>query len=346
MLNVKRWVEPLIHFIIWLAGFIVVAVHVNNIGFLKRGHEGFLFTVILATLLNVGLFYTVALGLIPRYSPHKCRKRLFLYLLLALAGYTLLESVVDFYFMPTYYSSEKEPYFSQFMVALTSNLFILSIALGYGFTRVWLMGEKHQQELKSEKLSAELNYLKAQVNPHFLFNMLNLAFASATKSGDEFTADLIEKIASQLRYMLYDSNIEKVPVSMEIEHINGFISLQKLRMSSEMPVNIIYQTQGDFDSNFIAPLLLIPFIENAFKYGKSFDDPSQIEIRVECINNTLELKVVNPIKMRINHVDKNSSGIGLENVRKRLALIYPGMHNLEINEKQGMFNVYLQIQLN
>lgn len=345
-MSIKRWVEPTIHIIIWTICFVLVASYVNTLGYIKRGNGTFIYPVIMGTAINVVLFYLTVFFVIPKYCSRKCWMRLLLSLLIVLLSLTILESVLDFFLFPYYYSAKRESYLSQVFITLVINLFILALALGYGFIRVWIMGEKQQQELKSEKLSAELNYLKAQVNPHFLFNMLNLAFASATKSGDEFTADLIEKIASQMRYMLYDSNVEKVLVSKEIDHIDSFISLQKLRISKEMPVAIRYHTEGDFDSNSIAPLLLIPFIENAFKHGLSFNEPTEISIGISCYNNALELSVVNPIKTRTNSIDKKNSGIGLENVRKRLELIYPGKHTISIKEKNGKFNVNLQIQLN
>lgn len=346
MWKVKNWAEPLIHFSIWLAGFILVAVYVNNIGNIRRGDVGFIYTIVAGTLFNIAIFYIASLVLIPRYRLRKYRKFLFTFLLLLLLGLSLLETSLDYFFLSNYYSSENELYISQFIVILMPNMFFLAIAIGYGFILIGRKEEQKQQELKSEKLSAELNYLKAQVNPHFLFNMLNLAFASATKKGDEFTADLIEKIASQMRYMLYDSNVDKVAVSKEIEHIQDFISLQKLRLSSDMPVIINYQTRGNFNFNTIAPLLLIPFVENTFKHGLTFDEPTEITIDLSCFNNVLELRLANPIRPRKNFLDHKNSGIGLENVKKRLQLIYPNMHSLEISEKNAMFNVFLKIQLN
>jgi LytS/YehU family sensor histidine kinase len=118
-------------------------------------------------------------------------------------------------------------------------------------------------------------------------------------------------------------------------------------MSREMPVTVKYQTQGDFDSNIIAPLLLIPFVENAFKHGLRFDEPTEISIAISCFSNALELTVLNSIKPRaITQIEENASGIGLNNVRKRLALIYPDKHTISITNKNGKFNVHLQIQLN
>jgi sensor histidine kinase YesM len=347
MTNVKRWVEVAIHVIIWLIGFYLVANYVNSLGYIKRGNGFFIYPVVLGTFVNIFLFYLVVFILIPKYSSRKFWKQLLLYLLFLLAVLTLVESLIDYYLLPNYYSSIKEPYSSQVFITLIINIFFLALALGYGFTRVWIKSEQQRHNIKSERLSAELNYLKAQVNPHFLFNMLNLAFASSNKHGDEFTADLIEKIASQMRYMLYDSNVDKVTVMKEIEYINDFISLQKLRMSNEMPVTVSYKTHGDFHLNSIAPLLLIPFIENAFKHGLSFNETSEISITITCKNNVLTLNVLNSIITRSTvHLEGNASGFGLKNVRKRLALIYPDKHSISVSIENEKFIVHLQIQLN
>jgi len=345
MTKIKRLIEPAIHVIIWLSGFLLVAGYVNTLGYIKRGTGNFIYPVAMGTIINMVLFYSVSLWLIPRAGSRKYRVRFVASLLAVLLALTITESLLDFFLFPVYYSSHEESYLSQFFVTLAINIFILALALAYGFTRVWLKGEKQRQELKSEKLAAELNYLKAQVNPHFLFNMLNLAFASATKNGDDFTADLIEKIASQMRYMLYESNVDKVLLSKETEHIESYISLQKLRISDEMPVTVRFKCEGDFSSDSIAPLLIIPFIENAFKHGLSFDEPSLISIGISCSESILSLEVSNPVKRRKEQPDKKSSGIGLENVRKRLAILYPGKHSLAISEDAGIYNVRLQITL-
>jgi len=341
----RKYIEPLIHSLIWLAGFILVAGFVQNIGYIKRDLGNFIYPVTVGTLINVALFYTVSFWLIGRYCKKSNWKRLTLYMVLLLFGATFAESILDFFLFPVYYSSQEESYFSQFIITIIINIFIMALALGYGFIRVWVLGERQKQELKSEKLSAELNYLKNQVNPHVLFNMLNMAYSSASKSGDEKTADIIEKIASQMRYMLYDSNVDKIALSKEIEHINGYVALQKMRISSEMPVKVIYTISGDIDNSSIAPLLLVPFVENAFKYGVSFKPGTEIIIELKCSESELHLFVSNSIRSDNSPKDKRSSGIGLENVGKRLKLLYPQKHKLEILENGEKFIVNLTLNL-
>ncbi|WP_321308099.1 histidine kinase [Marinifilum fragile] len=346
MLLKKRHLEPSLHLLIWITGLFIALYNINNIGFLKRGMDIYSLAVVIGTFFNIVLFYFVSLYLIPKFNAKGLRRELIFYLIIVTIVLSIGESLIDYFLMPSIYSSEEEPLIAQFIVILVFHIFILALALSYGLTKEWIKKEKKQQSLKAEKLSAELNYLKAQVNPHFLFNMMNIAFASATKNGDEYTANIIEMISSQLRYMLYESNFEKVSVQKEIDHINSYIKIQKLRISDDMPVKINYQTNGDFSSNSVAPLLLIPFIENAFKHGLHYNAETNINILISCQNHQLKLMVSNPVSVNKNNVNNSSSGIGLENVKKRLDLIYPNKHKLQIKEQKEKYSISLNLMLN
>ena len=338
--------EYIIHSIIWIAGLIIVAGSVQTIGNVRRDMGEIFFPVALGTIFSILLFYIVSNKLIGLYTIKRSGYLFFGQIILTLLGLTVIETILDYTLFPAYYSTEIESLYSQFVVTLIFNLFILAIALGYGFIKKWLQSERQKQELKSQKLSAELNFLKAQVNPHVLFNMLNMAYSSATTYGDERTADIIEKTSSQLRYVLYDSNIDKVSIRKEIDHIEGFVALQKMRISADMPVKISLETITDNENYQISPLLLIPFIENAFKYGISFNRPTEINISIKCKNNTLQLFVSNPIITdNRSHRADGFSGIGLENVRKRLSILYPSNHNLSISNDGEIFIVNLSLNL-
>jgi len=340
----RKYLEPALHTLVWTAGFILIAGFVNNIGVIKRDAGNFIYPIIVGTLINIALFYTVSFYFIPENSIKNNWKKFSLFMLLLLFVTTLTESALDYSLFPVYYSSNEETFVSQFVVTLIINIFILALALGYGFIRVWVKAEKQKQSLKSEKLSAELNFLKAQVNPHVLFNMLNMAFSSATQNRDERTADIIEKIASQMRYMLYESNVSQVALTKEIEHIDGYISLQMMRISPEIPVKVKWKVTGEIETYSIAPLLLIPFIENAFKFGVSYNEHSEITIDIICDNGILTLKTSNFTRKSVSIRDTNS-GIGLENVKKRLELLYPGKHLLEISDSGNLFIVNLTLCL-
>ena len=345
-MNLRRYKEFIAHLVIWLAGFVIVASSVKTIGNVKREMGDFILPVLAGTFFNIILFYTVSFYLISRYRIRKSISVFICELLITFFGLTTLEAITDYLLFPAYYSTEIESLFSQFIVTLIFNLFILAIALGYGFIKMWIITERQKQELETQKLAAELDFLKAQINPHVLFNMLNMAYSSATTYGDERTADIIEKTSSQLRYVLYDSNTKKVPLRKEISHIEDFIALQKMRISSETPLNVTLEINVDSENYEISPLLLIPFIENAFKYGISLSKQSEIKIIIKCIDGKLQLHVSNPVILNNEKYGKEkSSGIGLENVRKRLNMLYPSKHLLEIRNEGKRFIVNLSLNL-
>jgi two-component system LytT family sensor kinase len=342
----KKWIEPALHTFIWVSGFILVASGIKTIGVFHKADGSFLYPLVTGSMINIALFYLSALTLIPKFSIDRKAVSFFLQLCGLLIGLTLLETLLDYAFFTTLFSSAEESFSSQLLINFALNVIILSIALAYGFTKNWLRNERLKQKLKEEKLNAELNFLKAQINPHFLFNVLNMAFSSATGNGDDKTAGIIEKLASLMRYMLYESNAEKVELTKEINYINDYINLQKLRLSSDIPVNVSFGVSGNIEKTMIAPLILIPFVENAFKYGIKFDRESCIDINLEVKESKMTFLVTNSLFSGHDQVSTTNSGIGLENVRKRLSLIYPGRHLLLISDSGQLFSVRLEITIN
>ena len=201
------------------------------------------------------------------------------------------------------------------------------------------------QEMEARQLKAELNLLKSQVNPHFLFNTLNNLFSIAQKNDDNETADGLLKLSQLMRYMIYESNVELVSLEKEITYIKNFIELQKLRFDNQELLNVNLQITDNFKSIFICPMILIPFIENAFKHGLSTEDHNKIDITLEIENKTLNLKVKNTISNLKNGTDKKNSGIGLDNVKRRLKLVYPNRYDLSINSDNKFFYIDLKIEL-
>lgn len=326
----KKYIEPIIHTLIWLTGFILIILWVKTIGPFRKSDGTLFYPVIFGTLINVVLFYTSAFVLIPQYSKNRKTIRFILSIIILVIVITSFETIIDYLCFIIYYSSEKESFLTQYLSNLFLNIVILVLSLGYGLTKNWIKNEKSNLQLKEEKLSAELDFLKAQLNPHFLFNVLNMAFSSATSSGDERTADMIEKLASLMRYMLYDSNVEKIELSKEIDYIENYINLQKMRLSEDLPVKINFQVFGDTNRNKIAPLILIPFVENAFKYGVKLGEKSDINIELNINDDELLFTVDNVIFNTRNNLENKNSGLGLKNVKKRLTILYPDKHQLNI----------------
>ena len=203
----------------------------------------------------------------------------------------------------------------------------------------WYKNEEQKKEMSAEKLTSELAFLKSQINPHFLFNNLNNICSLARKKSDD-TENAIIKLSHIMRYMLQDSKNEKVTLDNEVEYLQNYIELQRLRISDQ--VHIELKTEGEIAMIQIEPLLLIPFIENAFKHGISYQEEAAIRIFLKVDPDQLLLQVENTI-FRNRDTDGTSSGIGLKNVMRRLELLYPGQHELTINEEGSTYQVKLYI---
>ncbi|MDB5273367.1 MAG: Histidine kinase [Chitinophagaceae bacterium] len=224
---------------------------------------------------------------------------------------------------------------------LVSSLMVFGISTSLRTINEYRKKEKVQKETENEKLNSELAFLKSQINPHFLFNTLNNLYSLA-HSRSEKTAGAIIKLSELMRYMLEDTGGKKVQLHKELEYIKNYLELQRLRLDESVKVEL--SMEGDFHNKNIEPLLLIPFIENAFKHGISYLDNSFIRIELISNDNQLILKVENSISHQ--KADKDEvSGIGLKNVKKRLELLYPSAHQLKINQNESKYIVKLTIDL-
>ena len=194
----------------------------------------------------------------------------------------------------------------------------------------------------SEK-TAELSLLKSQINPHFLFNSLNSIYGTAIVEQSPKTAEGIQKLSEMMRFMLKENTQDKISLEKEINYIHNYIGLQRLRVEENENIQIDVSIEDACQAE-ITPMLLIPLIENAFKHGISLKDPSWIKIDLLCTNNVLCLEVKNSIhKKHFNQ--KDESGIGLENVKERLKLLYTEKHELEINSVEKQYFVRLKLTL-
>ena len=222
---------------------------------------------------------------------------------------------------------------------------ILTITTGLRYFRRGINQQYILQEMEAKQLNAELNLLKSQVNPHFLFNTLNNLFSIAQKNEDHTTADGLMKLSQLMRYMIYDSNVELVSLEKEITYIRNFIELQRLRFDNQDLLKVDFQITDNFKSTFICPIILIPFIENAFKHGLSTEEHNKIDIAIGIENKILNLKVKNTINTIKTGTNGKNSGIGLDNVKRRLKIIYPDRHDLTISSDSEYFYVDLKIEL-
>jgi len=229
-------------------------------------------------------------------------------------------------------------------VILFAFLVILGISIAYFFLNAWAKSELIQTRLQANQLSTEIKFLKSQINPHFLFNTLNNLFSMAQAKGNDELADGISKLSGMMRYMLYDSNEEIVPLSKEIIYLEECITLNKLRYADE-EVNVTFDHAGQTTDISIAPMLFIPFVENAFKHGVAIGQTAAIQIAIAVSGKQLIFTCVNTDYSPIKKMGMEISGIGLENIQRRLQLVYPGKHRLTIKNEEGKFMVKLEIDL-
>jgi hypothetical protein len=198
-------------------------------------------------------------------------------------------------------------------------LFVLACSTAYQLIRERLKAQRLRKERENENLRTELSFLRSQVSPHFMFNILNNMVALARKRSEELEPSLI-KLSRLLRYMLYETDEEKVPLEKEIEYLQAYIDLQSQRFGHHVKVKVDMKMEGD--GYVIEPMLLIPFVENAFKHGTGMIRDAQIDIRLEAANGALSFLVRNKFDPASAEIRDKTRGIGLPNVRRRLNLLY------------------------
>lgn len=198
------------------------------------------------------------------------------------------------------------------------------------------------KQTEKEKTDAELSYLKAQINPHFLFNTLNSIYSSAIEENADNTATAVVKLSGMMRYVISEAHHDYVPLEKEINYITDYIELQKIRLGNTM--NLQYHVTGNTTGKKMAPLILISFIENAFKHGVNPEEKSDIVIDIDINDSILQMLVTNA---KVKTVNSNTlkNNIGLENTKNRLQLLYPSKHDLAIKEDEKEFIVLLKINL-
>ncbi|MBB5396456.1 sensor histidine kinase [Mucilaginibacter sp. AK015] len=217
--------------------------------------------------------------------------------------------------------------------------------------RVYIVNQEKYLELSALKTAlgtsdATLQLLRSQINPHFLFNALNALYGTALVEGAARTSEGIQKLGDMMRFMLHENMRETIPLSRDIEYLRNYIDLQNLRIASSEGVTIKTEI-ADSDSRLqIVPMLLIPFIENAYKHGISFENPSFITINLQIKQDQLTLEVYNSRHGGTeNNPDNDQPGIGLNNVKQRLKLLYPEKHVLQIRETKEDFFIHLTLHL-
>jgi two-component system LytT family sensor kinase len=299
---------------------------------------------VLYGVINISLFYLNYLVLIPKLLNKKKYGLYFLTIVGAIVAYVLLKYGLNEFikeFIPARTRRTGPPRDMSFYIFTNVfvNILFVFFSIVLKLSVDWFVNERVHRDLENQRLSAELAFLKSQINPHFLFNSLNSIYSLAYQKSDT-TPDAILKLSEIMRYMLYECNDQKVDLSKELQYLQNFIDLQKLRFGDKAYID--FRVEGNVSNQKIVPLLLIAFIENAFKHGIANDETSPIKMLISVNKEHLQFIIQN--KKHKNNMDA-IGGIGLNNVRRRLDLLYPGNYNLEIRDEKDTYTSELSLVL-
>ncbi len=301
---------------------------------------GFIWVLSLMIIVLIGFYYLNANVLFPQLFLKRKRVNYFLIVIGILVLLFFIPVIVGAIIHPPQMEMDNHHPQPNFILATLVMFFIIFIASSWPLLlKQWFWLEGKNKAIEYEKTVTELSLLKSQINPHFLFNTLNNIYTLAITNSTQ-TPEAILKLSKLMRYLMNDSQQKSVPLSKEIEHLSQYIDLQKLRITEKVTIDFI--VEGDTSLKEIAPLILLPFVENAFKYGISAHNISTIQIQIIIRDNLVSLKVINPI-FRSNTILLEASGIGLANVKRRLDLLYENHHQLNITNDDDRFVVNLEI---
>lgn len=327
------------HILFWSLLFLVIF-------FANISQEYFLMSLLIsliAVLFYAAIAYTDYFILFPKYI----KDRKIVIHLLALASIALLITPIRTLFLfllangnpeaqTAYASNQTYLFFTHFIAGLYTTIYLIIMD--------WLQQQREKKELENQTLQSELKFLKSQINPHFLFNTLNSLYALTLKKSD-IAPEIVLRLSEMMRYMLYDCNEKEVKLDKEITYMENYLELEKLRHGDKINIKLVIE--GETQNDKIAPLLLIPFLENAFKHGVKYTSmPSFVRMNIEINNRLLIMKIENSkISAKPKIADKRSGGIGLVNVKRRLDILYPNNHILHIEDLPDIFTVNLRLNL-
>jgi len=347
-----RWER---HFLFWLAVFLY---HVVRVGMMMPSINSasairtlLNFSLAWGVLPNMFISYLVAYYLVPKYFNRQRYIAFVLSIILTmviLVVYAVIRNYLQI--APSLRSaiglSGSDVFFDNYRPAII-RLFgnpplICCLFLSIKILKNWHLEQVKSETLAKENANAELQLLKAQAHPHFLFNTLNNIYSFSLYQSPQ-AGRLVQKLSGMLDYMIHDCEEKLVPLEKELGLIQDYMGLEKVRYGERLDMQV--EIHGDFENKVIAPLLMIPFVENSFKHGTSqmLQHP-WIKLEITTVNDQLFFKLSNS-KPSLFHVNKQNKGIGLINVKKRLQLLYPGKHQLDVSETDDMFTVNMQILL-
>lgn len=328
----------IVHLLIWLGIFLLPYIFRGESQNARDTDEIAFRNLNTATVvLWMSLFYLNALFLVPSFL---YRRRYGLYLM-ALGGLYAIIMLLHGSLFPVFVKGHVFNFFRSAAHNLIPFLFTVAASTIYQILTDRTKSDYQAREKQQENLKSELSFLRSQISPHFLFNVLNNIVAMVRMGSEELEPTVI-KLSFLLQYMLYETDEEKVLLKNEVEYLQNYIDLQQMRFSSQLNMKVDFDIQDEWES--IEPMLLVPFIENAFKHGNGLLKNPEIHIHLNVANNRLDFHVRNKFIRTDSGKDK-TSGIGLANVNRRLDLLYKNRYDLKIAESEEWFIVDLQMNL-
>jgi hypothetical protein len=335
----KNW-QIFWHVLFWVSGVSFVAyIAVSNNDKKNVTSADLLIILGVLSIFNIGLFYLNYLYLIPRYLDKKEYRKYAISLVGAIVIFALAKYGLAINCKAYKMLHHDVPFWAYFLSSALTNIFFLFLSTALKFSVDWFLNARIQKDLENQRLTAELAFLKSQINPHFLFNSLNSIYSLAYQKSDT-APEAILKLSEIMRYMLYESNDGKVDLAKEIQYLQNYIDLQKIRFGNKAFVD--FKITGEVGNQKIVPLLLIAFIENAFKHGVASDPSVPIRLMINLSGSNLHFYIEN--KKHMNNRDIEG-GVGLANVERRLELLYPGNYKLDIQDKPDIYTAELSLVL-
>jgi len=339
----RKWVVITLHVAAWTLlfslPFLLRPSYENNGGHQEQHNHNDINSLIkyfLTDLLWISFFYLNAYALIPKLI---YKKKYWEYALIQVAIFITL-IICDWILFEQFLKGRIYQLKPAILFVIFPYLFALAASTAFQMIRDKMKADQLLKEKENENLKTELSFLRSQVSPHFMFNVLNNMVALARKKSDALEPSLI-KLSSLMRYMLYEADEEKVPLEKETEYLQSYIDLQQQRFGKNVAVHFnVEKADTIYD---IEPMMLIPFVENAFKHGTGMVENASIEISLRAKNNMLQFSVRNKYDPSSQEIKDKTSGIGMANVKRRLNLLYGGNHSLLITKNDGWFMVSLQL---
>lgn len=338
----KKWVVISLHVLFWTLFFVspfLIRVSVNHdSGAHEKDANNFFLAWFLNNIMRAPVFYLNAYVFVPKLAYTRRFGRYMAAVLVTLCLLILSDQFIYKLLMPGLHFK----IWSYVLLELPTFIFILMGSTAFRLIADKIREQQQAKEKETENLKTELSFLRSQVSPHFMFNVLNNMVALARKKSDLLEPSLI-KLSSLLRYMLYETDEDKVLLEKEIDYLKSYIELQAQRFGKNVDIRCEFEPVTD--GFVIEPMLLVPFVENAFKHGTGLVPQAQIDIRLKLENGQLNFCVRNRYHETLEWEKDKISGIGLTNVKRRLNLLYPKSHSFGISKEGGWFSVLLKINL-